>query len=89
MSGYLPLQAKIQSMRTEKGKKVKLFMAHGMRDNVVRYAWGVASKDKLVEMGQEVEWHAYRNLEHSAEPEEIDALERWLMGRLEATKAKA
>ena len=53
-------------------RDVPVFMAHGTRDPMVQYPWGVASRDTLASAGWSVEWHEYP-MEHSAVLEEIVA----------------
>ncbi len=53
-------------------RDLPIFMAHGTRDPVVQHAWGVASRDALINAGRRVEWHDYP-MEHSAVAEEIEA----------------
>lgn len=60
-------------------------MGHGDADPVVRYAWGVASAKKLEEWGCKVDFKTYRNLGHSADPDEINDLEKYLMQRIPDT----
>jgi phospholipase/carboxylesterase len=58
-------------------RKVPIFMAHGTRDPVVRYAWGEASRRALEEGGWPVEWKSYP-IEHSAALEEIVSVGRFI-----------
>ena len=58
-------------------RKVPIFMAHGTHDPVVQFAWGERSRRLLEAAGYAVEWHAYP-MEHSALPEEIDAIGAFL-----------
>ena len=58
-------------------RKVPIFMAHGTHDPVVQFAWGERSRRVLEAAGYAVEWHAYP-MEHSALPEEIDAIGAFL-----------
>lgn len=70
-------------MRTQINKNTPIFLAHGKIDPVVRYVWGEASKQILDEkLGYEVEWHTYPNLEHSADPQEIADMEKWLQTKI-------
>lgn len=72
-------------MRTQINKDTPIFLAHGELDPVVKYAWGEASKKMLSgDLKYEVEWRTYPNLEHSADPQEIVDMEKWLQGRLPA-----
>jgi len=86
LSSYLPLCDRIATMLTEKGKKVPIFMGHGKRDQVVRYEWGMESKELLDQMGLEVTWRAYDDLQHSATPAEISDVEQWMEQRLKETQ---
>lgn len=54
----------------------------------MKYVWGEKSKDLLVEMGLNVSWKSYNDLEHSATPEEINDMEKWIDERLKATASK-
>ena len=58
-----------------------IFMAHGTADPVVRFDWGKASRQALVNAGYSVDWHSY-GMEHSVCMEEIDAVSTWLQGVL-------
>lgn len=47
-------------MQTEHAKKLPVFWGHGTGDQVVRFAWGQASADKLQALGfDNLEFHAY------------------------------
>lgn len=72
-------------MRTEKGNKIPIFMGHGKQDTVVRYQWGVESKELLGQMGFDVTWKAYDDLQHSSTPAEISDVEQWMEQRLKKT----
>ncbi|KAJ9298949.1 hypothetical protein DTO271G3_3191 [Paecilomyces variotii] len=80
LSCYLLLSDRIKKYIPENfpNKDTPFFMAHGKADEVVKYNYGVMSKDALVEMGINVEFHDYEDLGHSADPDEIEALERFL-----------
>ena len=52
-------------------------------DNVIRHEWAEKSKDVLVnDHGKNIEWHSYPNLDHSADPQEINHLQMWLEKRI-------
>lgn len=57
-------------------------MGHGDADQVVRYEWGQKTAAKLNEWGWKVDFKTYRNLPHSAAPEEINDLEAYLKQRI-------
>ncbi|MEP6558272.1 MAG: dienelactone hydrolase family protein [Burkholderiales bacterium] len=77
LSGYLPLAATTGAERSEGNRDVPIFQAHGQRDGVIPIARAEASRDALVALGYEVQWHAYP-MEHSVCAEEIMDLGTWL-----------
>ena len=78
MSGYLPLADSTAAERSEANRDVPIFLAHGSEDEIVAPARGRASRDALAALGHAVEWHEYP-MEHSVCPEEIGALNQWLL----------
>ena len=58
-------------------RDVPIFMAHGTYDPVVHLAWAELSRKALVDGGWKVDWHVYP-MEHSALPEEIEAVGAFL-----------
>jgi phospholipase/carboxylesterase len=48
-------------------------MAHGRHDNVVPFARAEQSRDLLVSLGYQVEWHEYA-MQHSVCLEEVQAI---------------
>ena len=77
MSGYLPMAAKTDAERSAANATTPVFLAHGTRDGVVVLQRGLETRDKLVQLGNPVEWHEYP-MEHSVHPQEIVDLEAWL-----------
>ena len=57
-------------------------MGHGDSDPLVQYQWGVQTEKALTEMGWKVDFRTYKGLAHSADPREIDDLEKYLEERL-------
>lgn len=84
LSAYLLLQGKVRDLvpADSPNKQTPIFMGHGDSDQVVRYAWGKATAEKLKEWGWDVTLKTYRGLPHSAAPEEIEDLEVYLNGRI-------
>ncbi|KAK3671501.1 hypothetical protein LTR78_008600 [Recurvomyces mirabilis] len=84
LSCYLLLREKVQSLvpAENPNKATPIFMGHGDADPVVRYTWGQQTAAKLKEWGWNVDFRTYRGLPHSAAPEEIDDLERYLNERI-------
>lgn len=81
LSCYLLLQNSIKDKIAAAGginNGTPIFMGHGDADQVVQYQWGQKTADKLKEWGHPVEFKTYKDLPHSAAPEEIDDLENFL-----------
>jgi phospholipase/carboxylesterase len=77
LSGYVPLADTVAAERTEASVKTPIFMVHGLHDGVIPVARARASRDLLVALGYQVEWHEYM-MEHSLCGEEIDHIGFWL-----------
>ena len=82
MSGYMPLAAATEAERHAANAATPVFLAHGRSDGVVPLARGAAARDQLQALGQPVEWHDYP-MQHSVCLEEVQDLERWLLGVLQ------
>jgi phospholipase/carboxylesterase len=78
LSGYLPLAASTQAERSVANAEVPVFLAHGRFDPIVSFARGTATRDALVALGHDVDWHDYP-MEHSVCQEEIVDLNAWLV----------
>ncbi|KAI9031972.1 Phospholipase/carboxylesterase/thioesterase [Hyaloraphidium curvatum] len=81
MSGYLPLAKKAIELMSPANPNLDtpLAMFHGTDDAVVPHFRGSASRDRLKELGFKPEWKEYRGLGHSANLEEIQDIERFLL----------
>jgi phospholipase/carboxylesterase len=77
MSGYLPLASTLAAERHEANADVPLFLAHGRSDPVVGFDRATASRDALLALGYQVEWHEYP-MQHSVCPQEVVDLQKWL-----------
>ena len=73
LSGYVPLSAKLGMERTQESLQTPIFMAHGRHDNVVPFNRAEQSRDLLVSLGYQVEWHEYA-MQHSVCLEEVQAM---------------
>lgn len=78
LSGYLPLAASTAAEHSAANHDLPLFLAHGRFDPVVVPARGLATRDTLLALGYQPEWHDYP-MEHSVCPQEITDLNRWLL----------
>ncbi|KAL9100467.1 MAG: hypothetical protein Q9163_004157 [Psora crenata] len=87
LSSYLLLHDQIKDYATTEpsNKATPIFMGHGDCDPLIQYQWGVQTAKLLREMGWNVDFRTYKGLAHSAEPKEIDDLEKYLEGRLPST----
>ena len=78
LSGYLPLADKTAAERHAANEKTPIFLAHGTHDEVVALERGEATRDALLALGCDVEWHEYL-MGHSVCPMEIEELNTWLV----------
>jgi len=78
LSGYLPLTASTQSEAHEANRATPIFLAHGEQDPVVVIDRALASREALLALGHELEWHQYP-MEHSVSMEEIADLNAFLL----------
>ena len=77
LSGYVPLSAKLATERTDASLATPVFMAHGRYDNVVPFNRAEASRDLLVSLGYQLEWHEYA-MQHTLCLEEVQHISAWL-----------
>lgn len=84
LSGYLPLAEATQAERSRAALQTPIFLAHGTHDDVVVLDRAQASRDALVALGHQVEWHEYL-MGHAVHPLEIEELNDWLLRVLSAT----
>lgn len=91
LSCYLLLREKLQNLvpAESPNKATPIFMGHGDSDPVVKYQWGQMTASTLKEWGWSVDFKTYRGLPHSAAPEEIDDLEKYLNQRIPPLGDKA
>lgn len=78
LSGYLPLAAHTAAERSAANAQVPVFLGHGRHDDIVDIARGRATRDALLALGHEVQWHEYP-IAHTVSMEEIAALQGWLL----------
>ncbi|KAJ5203745.1 Phospholipase/carboxylesterase/thioesterase [Penicillium cinerascens] len=81
LSCYMLLSDRIKNYTPENwpNKDTPFFLGHGDEDQVVPHAFGQGSAKMLKDLGVEnVEFNTYPDLGHSADPVEIDDLEKFL-----------
>ena len=77
LSAYLPMSAMIAVERNAASNSVPIFMGHGIDDNIVPLAMGKMSRDTLIKLGYDVDWHQYQ-MPHSLCAEELADIGAWL-----------
>jgi len=77
LSTYLPLAESLAAEAAAANKDVPIFFAHGAYDPVIPLPMATASRDKLIALGHQVEWHEYP-MQHSVCLEEVQAIGNWL-----------
>jgi phospholipase/carboxylesterase len=78
LSGYLPLAAQTAAERSAANADVPIFLAHGRDDPMITLDRATVSRDALLALGYDVEWHDYA-MPHSVCMDEIVDLNRWLL----------
>jgi phospholipase/carboxylesterase len=58
-------------------KDVPIFLVHGTEDPVIPFMMSTTSRDKLLALGYQVEWHEYP-MQHSVSIEELADIAAWL-----------
>ena len=84
LSSYLLLHNEIKDyVNSENANRITpIFMGHGDVDPMVKHEWGLDTSNILKGMGWKVDFRTYKGLAHSADPREIDDLEKYLEERL-------
>ena len=81
LSGYLPLAEKTATERSAANQGTPIFLAHGRFDPMIALPRAQASRDALIALGYDVQWHEYP-MEHSVCLPEIEDLQRFLLQTL-------
>ncbi|MCJ1374330.1 hypothetical protein MMC20_005562 [Loxospora ochrophaea] len=84
LSSYLLLHDKFKDLvpAENPNKETPIFMGHGTADPLVKYDWGQGTANALNDMGWKVDFKSYKDLVHSADPQEIDDLQSYIEDRL-------
>jgi phospholipase/carboxylesterase len=77
LSAHLPMSPMVEVERNAASNTVPIFMGHGITDNIVPLALGTMSRDTLIKLGYDVEWHQYP-MPHSVCAEELADISAWL-----------
>ena len=81
LSTWLPMAKSYPAALAAGGAATPVLMCHGTQDMVVRTEYGSRSAEALKALGVAAEWHTFR-MAHSAVPEELALVARWLAARL-------
>ncbi len=81
LSTYLPLKETLAGELHPENKDISIFMAHGLMDPIVPYAFGEMSCRLLQSVGLSPEWHSYP-MGHMVCLPELQAIGQWIAHRL-------
>jgi phospholipase/carboxylesterase len=82
LSTYVPLASALESEASPANRDIPIFMAHGEFDDIIPIRRAEASRELLVRLGYEVEWHSYP-MPHSVCAPEIAEIAKFLARVLE------
>lgn len=77
LSGYVPLANKLSDERHLANQDTPIFLVHGTSDPVIPIQRAQQSRDLLIELGYQIEWHDYW-MQHSVSPQEVIDIGNWL-----------
>ncbi len=83
LAGELLLPETLAEERHPANADTPIVMIHGADDPIVPLAVAEASRDRLRDLGYQVEWHEVAG-GHKVAPETVDLVDRWMHERLEA-----
>ncbi len=78
LSCYLPLAGRLPKERSGANQTTPIFMAHGEGDQVLPLSLGISSRDRLRELGFDVDWHEYP-MAHSVCAAEVADIRAFLL----------
>jgi phospholipase/carboxylesterase len=84
LSSYLPLADSLAGQASAANRSIPIMMAHGMQDPVVPVMLALQSRDRLEELGYQVDWRSYA-MQHAVCPQEVGDIRDWLLQRLAST----
>jgi phospholipase/carboxylesterase len=77
LSTYVPIAQVVAAEISTANIGMPIFMAHGRSDDVVSFNFARKSRQRLNQMGYDVEWHEYP-MAHSVIPEELQDVKGFL-----------
>jgi phospholipase/carboxylesterase len=81
LSTYLAMPDLLENEASSANKSIPIFMAHGDEDNVINISMAEKSRDTLLQLNYDVQWHDYP-MAHSVCMEEIEAVSAWMQKTL-------
>jgi phospholipase/carboxylesterase len=81
LSTYLHDHANLAQECSFENLDTPIMMAHGLMDPMIQITRGVSSREELLKLNYQVEWHEYA-MGHEVCPQEIADIGRWLLRRL-------
>ena len=81
LSAYLVCPESLDTERSDANAATSIFQAHGTADPTVAFEHGLASRDRLRELGYSVDWKTY-SMGHELHPEEVRDIGERLTGML-------
>lgn len=77
LSTYLATGTSLAEEGSLANRDIPILYAHGLQDPMIPLGQAMKSRDRLKELGYDVEWHQYM-MEHQVCMEEITDISRWL-----------
>ena len=77
LSCYIPLAGTLAEERHPANQDIPIFMAHGLRDEVIPISYGNAAAKQLESLGYTPQWHQYP-MGHEVNWQEIKDIGQWL-----------
>lgn len=77
LSTYLPLADALAEEANTANQDVPILMCHGEFDAILPLELGQWSRDRLIDLGHDVEWHAYP-MAHEVSRDQIHRIGQWL-----------
>ena len=77
LSCYIPLASTLAGERHPANQDIPIFMAHGLRDEVIPISYGNAAVKQLESLGYTPQWHPYA-MGHEVNWQEIKDVGQWL-----------
>ena len=81
LSTYMACDGNLDSERSPANAKTPIFQGHGTMDPMVTIDRGIRARDRMIQLGYEVDWKQYP-MQHQVVPAEIRDIGQWLAGIL-------